>query len=70
MDYKTKYLKYKNKYQLLKEQSLKEQYGGNIKTELDNCTDKHLEKYAQDIIELIKNNKNATRELSVTQEQR
>jgi len=64
MDYKTKYFKYKNKYH-----KLKEQRGGDIKTVLDNCKQKHLEKYAQDIIELIKNNKNAKRELSIKQEQ-
>lgn len=64
MDYKTKYLKYKNKYCMLKNQN-----GGDVKTELDNCKLKHLDKFAQDIDELIKNNKNAKRELSVSQEQ-
>jgi len=64
MDYKTKYLKYKNKYCMLKNQN-----GGDVKTELDKCKQKHLDKFAQDIIELIKNNKNARRELSITQEQ-
>jgi hypothetical protein len=63
-NYKQKYIKYKQKYLELKNQS-----GGNIQTELDKCALKRYEKYAQDIAELIINRKDATRELSMIQEQ-
>lgn len=63
-NYKQKYIKYKQKYLELKNQS-----GGNIQTELDKCALKRYEKYAQDITELIINRKDASRELSMTQEQ-
>jgi hypothetical protein len=60
--YKNKYLKYKQKYI-----NLKNQLGGSIQDELNKCANKHFDKFAYEIEELIKKGQNATRELSLEQ---
>ncbi len=60
--YKNKYLKYKQKYI-----NLKNQLGGSIQDELNKCANKHFDKFAHEIEELIKKGQNATRELSLEQ---